>query len=263
MELRFEKKQAGNSSSSKTASSNSVMAQRSLSGGHRRVGRWASLRRHKPHPDDDDVEDDDELVMHVPGGQRGGAIHGSLRHFKSIPSNSPSPASRTAARSDKVKKTKNDPPEAKVDKRAKPNKTATKKASKTKAKEAETETEDEEPARVRVVRAFGLSRSGKHKVSSDLVPPSSTSGSHSSIGTSGSKDQERAAPYYCVVQVTPVEMKGQPPVRTPPTKKTPPLLRTTLEGRLCNYVRSLLTTTRLLFSTTTTTPSTFSTLARA
>ncbi len=165
-----------------------------------------------------------------------------------------------------MKKTKNDPPEAKVDKRAKPNKTTTKKASKTKtkAKEAETETEDEEPARVCVVRAFGLSRSGKHKVSSDLVPPSSTSGSHSSIGTSGSsKDQERAAPYYCVVQVTPVEMKGQPPVRTPPTKKTPPLLRTTLEGRLCNYVRSLLTTTRLLFSTTTTTPSTFSTLARA
>lgn len=247
MELRFEKKQA--STSSKTASSNSVVAQRSLSGGHRRVGRWASLRRHKLHPDDDDVEDDDELVMHVPGGQRGGAIHGSLRHFKSIPSNSPSPASRTA-RSDKVKKMKNDPPEAKVDKRAKPNKT-TKKASKTKkAKEAETETEDEEPTRVRVVRAFGLSRSGKHKVSSDLVPPSSTSGSHSSIGSS--RDQERAAPYYCVVQVAPVEMKGQPPVRTPPTKKTPPLLRTTLEGRLCNYVR----TARLLSTL-------FSTLARA
>jgi hypothetical protein len=221
MELRFDKRVGSNSASSAAVS---VVAQHSLSGGHRRVGRWASLRRHKlQHSgggDGDDVDSGYKQHQHVPGGQRGGAIHGSLRHFKSPPA----PATPTIT----VQNALHSPRCArKLKKKAHDHQAAESK----KAKEAETEEEQEEPTRLRVVRAFGLSRSGKHKVSSPAVAPSANH-------TTSNRDHERAAPYYCVVQVCPVELKGHPPVRTPPSKKTAPLLRATLDGRLCSFVTS-------------------------
>lgn len=77
----------------------------------------------------------------------------------------------------------------------------------------------EEPTKVRIVRALGLSRSNKHKDPSAAPPTAINAG-----------DSERS-PYYCTVTMTPM-------VRGPSSKKkTPPLLRTALEGRLCHYVR--------------------------
>jgi hypothetical protein len=220
MELRFDKRGSNSTSSAAV----SVVTQHSLSGGHRRVGRWASLRRHKlQHSgggDDDDVDVSCSYKQHqhVPGGQRGGAIHGSLRHFKSPPA----PATPTITVQNALHS-----PRYKLKKKAHDQAAESSK----KAKEAETEEEQEEPTRLRVVRAFGLSRSGKHKVSSPAVAPSANH-------TTSHRDHERAAPYYCVVQVCPVELKGHPPVRAPPSKKTAPLLRATLDGRLCSFVTS-------------------------